>query len=149
VTQEKCQWVLLTEKLNDVAVLSIFVSHFGSAQTDNRYDVPNISLKKILNEGKGIISELVASWLIGVNIPIDIIYKKSSDDGIDSSEEKDVIKKLEILKIHFPYSLNPPVILSQVIWKLISHWSKNLSDIQYLKNSIKYLDLFQVSCREL
>lgn len=139
VTQEECQWVLLTEKLNDVAVLSIFVSHFGGVQVR---DAPNISLKKILNEGKGIISELVASWLIGVNLPIDLIYKSSSD-VVENQEEKDVIKKLEILKIHFPYSLYPPIVLCHVIWNTMSHWSKNLSEIHYLKNSMEFLKLFK------
>lgn len=146
VTQEECQWVLLTEKLNDVAVLSIFVSHFGnSSQVDkeSRYDVPSISLKKILNEGKGIISELVASWLIGVNLPIDVIYKNLSDENVENAEEKDVIKKLEILKIHFPYSLHPPIILSHVIWNTMSHWSKNLSEIHYLKKGMELLRLFK------
>jgi len=54
VTQEECQWVLLTEKLNDVAVLSIFIRHFASNQVQKgKYEMPSISLKKILNEGKG------------------------------------------------------------------------------------------------
>ena len=141
VTQEECQWVLLSEKLNDVAVLSIFVSHFGGTKT--RYDVPNISLKKILNEGKGIISEIVALWLIGVNLPIDLIYKNSLDENIESSEERDVIKKLEILKIHFPFSLHPSMILSHVIWNTMSHWSKNLSEMHFLKSGMEYLNLFK------
>lgn len=139
VTQEECQWVFLTEKLNDVAVLSIFVSHFGVQIRD----APSISLKKILNEGKGIISELVASWLIGVNLPINLIYKSSTEEDIESSEEKDVIKKLEILKIHFPFSLHPPIILSHVIWNTMSHWSKNLSEIHYLKSGMEFLSLFK------
>lgn len=147
MTQEECQWVLLTEKLNDVAVLSIFVSHFGSGHIEkgSRYDVPSISLKKILNEGKGIISELVASWLIGVNLPIDLIYKSSSDESVEAAEEKDVIKKLEILKIHFPYSLHPPIVLSHIVWNTMSHWSKNLAEIHYLKKSMEYLSLFKVT----
>lgn len=143
VTQEECQWVLLTEKLNDVAVLSIFVRHFGNTQhTKGRYEMPTISLKKILNDGKGIISELVAQWLIHTNMPIEVIFKSSTDENLDA-DEKDVIKKLEILKIHFPYSLDPSIILCHVVWITITHWSKNLSEIHYLKTSIEYLKLFR------
>lgn len=146
VTTEACQWVLLQEKLNDVAVLSIFIRHFGSNEAQRgRYELPNISLKKILNEGKGIISELVAQWLIHTNLSIGLIFKNSTDEDIEEAEERDVIKKLEILKIHFPFSLDPSVILANVIWNKMSHWSKNLSEIHYLKNSIEYLSLFQES----
>ncbi|KAG5670414.1 hypothetical protein PVAND_000681 [Polypedilum vanderplanki] len=145
VSQEECQWVLLTEKLNDVAVLSIFVRHFGSNESHKgkTYEVLNISLKKILNEGKGIISELVAQWLINTNMPVDLIFKSSKDAEDIEPEEKDVIKKLEILKIHFPYSLDSAIILSHVIWITMTHWSKNLSEIHYLKSSIEYLKLFR------
>lgn len=144
VTQEECQWTLLTEKLNDVAVLSIFVSQFGNAhQSSNKvkYEIPNISLKKILNDGKGVISELVASWLIGVNLPIDLIFKTSTDEGLDD-EERNFTKKLEILRQHFPYSLNASVILCYVIWDLLCRWSKDLSELQYLKSGIQNLTLF-------
>lgn len=142
VTQEECQWTLLTEKLNDVAVLSIFVSQFIGQSHKEKYEVPHISLKKILNDGKGVISELVASWLIGVNLPIDLIFKSSTDEGLED-EERNVVKKLEILRQHFPYSLNAGVILCYVIWDLLSgRWSKNLSEMQYLKNGIQHLALF-------
>lgn len=145
VTQEECQWTLLNEKLNDVAVLSIFVSQFGSGNNSlkEKYEAPNISLKKILNDGKGIISELVACWLIGVNLPINLIFKSSADEGLEV-EEKNVIKKLEILRQHFPYSLNGAVILCYVIWELLScRWSKNLSEMQYLRKGIENLELFE------
>lgn len=145
VTQEECQWTLLTEKLNDVAVLSILVSQFGNSSQPGklRYEVPSISLKKILNDGKGIISELVASWLIGVNLNIDLIFKRSDDEGLEI-EEKNVIKKLEILRQHFPYSLNGAVILCYVIWDLLAkRWSKNLAEIQHLKAGVKHLSLFE------
>ena len=139
VTQEECQWTLLAEKLNDVAVLSIFVSQFGMRE---KFEVPSISLKKILNEGKGIISELVASWLIGMKLPINLIFKTSSDEKLEM-DEKNVIKKLEILRQHFPYSLNASVILCYVIWDLLSkRWSKNLAEIQHLKTGVELLALF-------
>jgi hypothetical protein len=128
-----------------VAVLSIFIRHFGGSQAQKlKYETPNISLKKILNDGTGIISELVAQWLIGVNFPINLIFKTSSDEEL-SAEESDVIKKLEILKIHFPYSLDPSIILCHVIWITMTHWSKNLSEIHYLKTGIEYLNLFSTS----
>lgn len=148
VTQEECQWTLLNEKLNDVAVLSIFVSQFSqfgskAGGSKEKYEAPDISLKKILNDGKGIISELVASWLIGVNLPIGLIFKSSTDEGLEP-DEKNVIKKLEILRQHFPYSMNSAVILSYVIWELLSgRWSKNLSEMQLLRRGIEYLELFE------
>lgn len=142
VTQEECQWTLLAEKLNDVAVLSIFVSQFEhGSHLQEKYEVPSISLKKILNEGRGIISELVASWLIGVSLPINLIFK-SSDEAL-SDDERNVVKKLEILRQHFPYSLNAAVVLCYVIWDLLSgRWSKKLSEIHHLKSGIELLALF-------
>lgn len=139
VTQEECQWTLLTEKLNDVAVLSIFVSQLGHSN----YEKPNISLKMILNDGRGVISELVASWLIGVNLPISLIFKSTDDEGLED-DEKNVIKKLEILRQHFPFSLNASVILCYVVWDLLSkRWSKNLAEIHHLKRGIEHLSLFE------
>lgn len=137
VTQEECQWTLLTEKLNDVAVLSIFVSQFGA----QKKEMPSISLKKVLNEGKGIISELVASWLINNVINIDLVFKTTEDEGLET-QDKNVIKKLEILRQHFPYSCNGAVILCYCIWENIAKWSKNLSEIQHLKAGVNYLSLF-------
>lgn len=147
VTQEECQWTLLTEKLNDVAVLSIFVSQFATSNQmhKEKYEAPNISLKKILNDGKGVISEIVASWLIGVNLPIRLIFKLSTDEDLEE-EERNFIKKLEILRQHFPYSLNASVILCYVVWNLLStRWSKNLSEIHFLKSGIEHLALFKKS----
>lgn len=144
VTQEECQWTLLTEKLNDVAVLSIFVSQFGNASQSHKekYQVPSFSLKNILNDGRGVISELVANWLIGMDLPIDLIFKSSTDEGLED-DERNVVKKIEILRQHFPWSLSPNVVLCYVIWNLLSgRWSKNLSEMKYLKSGIQHLSLF-------
>ena len=146
VTQEECQWTLLNEKLIDVAFLSIFVNSLSNERpTKLKFEVPKISLHKILHDGRGIVSELTASWIISAEIKMEILLKDVTSEGFDelNNFEQSVVQKLAILRQHFPFSLSSGAILTNVIWNLIANcWCKNLTDLTPLKKAVQYLALY-------
>lgn len=147
VSQEECQWTLLISKLDDVAVLAIFVSSKCESSAKLKFDQSKITLKKILNGGTGIISELVAKWLIGSNINVDLLFydEKIYPDDLLTDPDRSMLKKLDILKEHFPFSMNSSMLVCHIVWELMCHWSKNLMDIGFLKDAIGYLALIPES----
>lgn len=193
LSQEACEWTLLIDKLDDVAVLCAILSI--SQNDDNvtmpilKYDKPKISLKSILNGGKGIVSELVAKWLTASGIcpekllePVIVekdiektesnihnMYKKyplnpnellnNDNKNLSDTHKKEtdcnelmetedfdsILNKLNILRKHFPFSLQSGVLLSHMTWEFMCHWSKNLSNLAYLDAGLKCLDTIRES----
>lgn len=146
VTQEECQWTLLNEKLIDVAFLSIFINSLSNERpTKLKFEVPKVSLHKILHDGRGIVSELTAAWIISAEINMEILLKDVTSEGFDdlNNFEQSTVQKLAILRQHFPFSLSSGAILTNVIWNLIAKcWTRNLSDLTPLKKAVQYLALY-------
>ncbi|CAO1412358.1 unnamed protein product [Diamesa serratosioi] len=153
VTQEECQWILLNEKLTDVAFLSIFVNSLSNDRpTKMKFEVPKISLHKILHDGRGIVSELTASWIISAEIDIELLLKDVTSEGFSDLNdfEQSVVQKLAILRQHFPFSLSAGAILTNVIWSLVANrWCKNLTDLTPLKKAVSYLALYSPENHDL
>lgn len=82
LSQEKCEWMLLIGKLEDVSLLSIILSGKPAVSKAEFCQLPklkcepkDISLKYILEKGRGVVSELMARWLAAVGINPDcLIY---------------------------------------------------------------------------
>jgi hypothetical protein len=156
VSQEEAQWSLLIGKLDDVAVLTIFICSATLLNAENsllkiKYEIPKVTLKKIINGGKGVISELVANWIIGTNIDVALLFVAESETIKDdiSESDKTILQKLCILKQHFPFSLNSSVLLCYIIWNLMCRWSKTLSDFVHLREAMKYLALIPENAAQL
>ena len=153
VTQEECQWTLLNEKLTDVAFLSIFVNSLSNDRpTKLKFEVPKISLHKILHDGRGIVSELTASWIISAEVNIELLLKDVTSEGFNDLNdfEQSVVQKLAILRQHFPFSLSAGAILTNVIWSLIANrWCKNLTDFDPLRKAVSYLALYSPENHDL
>lgn len=50
---------------------------------------------------------------------------------------------LEILRDHFPFSLQPKSLLCQLAWDYMCYWSHNLSELHYMRAGIECLKVFQ------
>lgn len=73
---------------------------------------------------------------------------KNDDKTINVSLDKNldfdpVLHNLNILRDHFPFSLKSSVLLCHLTWEYMCHWSKNLSDLEYLKAGLNCLEVFK------
>lgn len=102
------------------------------------YEKPNCSLKALLCGSKSIVSELTANWLINSQIDPKLIVENDED-----LPEDPVLIHLAHLRKHFPFSLESGMILCQMVWEFMSHWSKNLSSLEHLEAGLKCLDAFR------
>lgn len=163
LSQENCEWMLLIGKLEDVSLLNIILST-KPCITDSecctlpklKYNPVDVSLKYILEKGKGIVSELVAQWLTTVGVtPESIVLneetsctiEKEYKEASNSAEVVDNINKvqpifehLNIIKKQFPYSLEPSILLANMCWEYALAWQKELSEFLYLEAAIRCLE---------
>ncbi|XP_059616459.1 rab3 GTPase-activating protein non-catalytic subunit [Phlebotomus argentipes] len=168
VSQETCQWTLLIGKLDDISILGTILR--APLKCENavlplvKYENPHISLKMIVNGGKGIIAELVAKWITASGIDVKLLleeeekgesskktfYSKQtpkcedllekSEKPMDRSEPKEpVLTHLATLREHFPFSLQASVLLGQMAWEYLCFWSKNLVALNYLVAGLECL----------
>uniref|UniRef100_A0A182K6M7 Rab3-GAP regulatory subunit N-terminal domain-containing protein n=1 Tax=Anopheles christyi TaxID=43041 RepID=A0A182K6M7_9DIPT len=191
VTQEACQWMLLIYKLEDVAILGKILGESVRCRNPRwpalKYQKPVVSLKEILTGGKGIVSELVAKWVVstGIDPPMLVIEvppeateidskpdeaspgksdpEKSSrrernrrlamlkanllltseygpsKDGEEPEELDPVLYNLNILRLHFPFSLDSGQLLAQLAWEYIGAWSRNMANVACLQAGLASL----------
>ncbi|EFA10326.1 rab3 GTPase-activating protein non-catalytic subunit [Tribolium castaneum] len=171
LSQESIEWTLLIGKLEDVSLLNIVLANQPVASFATlpklKHDHIEISLKYILERGKGSVSELVARWLTfsGVdpeNIVVnDLLLRKSQDNNSNSSSDNDdddelpeqdimphkidqvqsepVFERLNLLKSQFPYSLEAGILLTNMCWEYALAWQKNIEDLGNLEACIKCL----------
>lgn len=72
----------------------------------------------------------------------DIMEKIEEDkkmDTQDSNINDPILNNLQLLREHFPFSLHPGVLLTQLTWDYLSHWSKHLTNLDYLYAGLKCL----------
>ncbi|RZC00552.1 rab3 GTPase-activating protein non-catalytic subunit, partial [Asbolus verrucosus] len=177
LSQESIEWTLLIGKLEDVSLLNIILSNKPTAKYANlpklKHEHIDISLKYILEKGKGSVSELVARWLTrcGIdpeNIVVnDALLKKSQEEDSSKSSEGDdddlpeqdimphkieevqseqVFEHLNLLRSQFPYSLEASVILTNMCWEYALAWQKDIENLANLEACIKCLTHISGDC---
>lgn len=169
LSQENVQWSLLIGKLEDVSLLNIILSNRpvtnNSTLPKLSHERVDVSLKYILQKGKGSVSELVAQWLskCGVN-PRDILvneyiqhkliedegtnvadndltYEEYSEDEKNLVSESPVFKYISRLRTQFPYSLESSNLLANLSWEYALAWQKDIQNLENLEAVMKCLDL--------
>ncbi|GAB0089826.1 Rab3 GTPase-activating protein regulatory subunit [Sergentomyia squamirostris] len=171
VSQEACQWTLLIGKLDDISILGTILK--APLKCDQpilplvKYENPHVSLKMIVNGGKGIIAELVAKWIVASGIDVKLLLEDADDpinasgseksfysDQVPKSEDllenetkslnsagnkEPLLSHLTTLRKHFPFSLHSSVLLGQMAWEYMCFWSKNLPALSYLLAGLECL----------
>ncbi|GJQ87312.1 hypothetical protein Trydic_g17361 [Trypoxylus dichotomus] len=168
LSQENCEWTLLIGKLEDVSLLNIILANdpiCTSALPTLKHEKETVTLRSILDKGKGSVSELVARWLTlkGVNpkfLTLNEIHHQNSLLGEQSvSQQKDnpnpttvspedlevlssesVFEHLNILRKQFPYSLDSNVLLTNMAWEYALAWQKDIQEILKLEASLSCLN---------
>lgn len=172
LSQESIEWTVLIGKLEDISLLNIILLKQPSAKHSPlpklKHDKIEISLKYVLEKGRGSISELVAKWVTisGIkpeNIVLnDILLRKkldkdqeidnhsdSDDDDLPERdimphqvveiESEEILEHLNLLKKQFPYSLEASALLSNMCWEYALTWQKDIQDLPNLEACITCL----------
>ncbi|KRT79269.1 hypothetical protein AMK59_8750 [Oryctes borbonicus] len=168
LSQENCEWTLLIGKLEDVSLLNIILANdpiCSSSLPKLKHEKESVSLRSILDKGKGSVSELVARWLTlkGIHpkfLTLNEIHhqnsllteqsvsqqKENPSPAIISSEDLEVLSSesvfehLNILRKQFPYSLDCDVLLTNMAWEYALAWQKDIEEIRKLEASLSCLN---------
>lgn len=107
------------------------------------YSKPEVSLMAIVIGGKGIVTELVAKWVAASGIDPLLLLEKEL--GIENPTEASEVEAssffhyFNMLRDHFPFSLNSGVLLGQLAWEYMCAWSKNMSNFGYFTSALACL----------
>ncbi|XP_018329568.1 rab3 GTPase-activating protein regulatory subunit [Agrilus planipennis] len=153
LSQENCEWMLLIGKLEDISLLNIILSNRPVMQHRKFYILPKlkqkdiqVSLKMILEKGKGAISELVAQWLTATGIDPHVLNAIEADDASEDKYIGDnmiepLLNNLDLLRKQFPFSTESGIILTNMCWEYAMAWQKTAQDFSILEASLKCLNL--------
>lgn len=67
----------------------------------------------------------------------------SSNESADNTAADPVLQKLQLLREHFPFSLEPGMLLSLMSWHYMVHWSKNLPRLEYMRASLACMSQYK------
>ncbi|XP_015117604.1 rab3 GTPase-activating protein non-catalytic subunit [Diachasma alloeum] len=83
----------------------------------------------------------------------------SNDDNATVKEDKgsvlerhldpvtrEVSEKISLLRQHFPYSLTSSILLANLCWEFVMHWSKNVTKLQSLEVALNILRKIPSKC---
>lgn len=164
VPQESAEWSLLIDKLDDVAALDAVLTSSLSHMHSRLSTLPpvsfvpiDISLGSIVSGGKGIVSEVIAKWMVSLGInPVALLEPQNHLESSDQSVPMDVAEPVNdisvpdkfeeifntnwlFLRDHFPFSLQSGVILVHMTWEYFCHWSKNMSNLTLFEAGLQCL----------
>lgn len=155
LSEEKEKLSLLVKQLQDCLFLSV------TLRCNSIFDPGPISLIYLLESHPGIISELIAKWII--SYPLEPLIILSLNDYEPEDEVKDpaeltfgldiagitennflghdVFKQLlRKVRDHFPNSMECDIVLANCVWETVASWSKDpTGKISYLSLAMKYL----------
>ncbi|XP_071079517.1 rab3 GTPase-activating protein non-catalytic subunit-like [Haliotis cracherodii] len=161
-------WNLLIKQLEDVLALSFLIHLRLPANERSPYgpkpalDPIRLSVLKLLEGGRGSISEVVAQYIIRLQLQPQSLYKHLLSTSTDSDDaamdiepaaeateahEQSCLEKIQDhlaeLRVRFPHSLENDILLSNCCWEYAVQWNKDPELISYLQLSLEYLKLVQ------
>lgn len=141
---------LLFKQIEDVFLLELLLKCDKGKVSQSS----NLSLEFLIKSDPGIISELVAKWIVQLNLDPVLLLSNYEELGQEPSEKTgeaggekssldyDSIKELlGHLQRCFPYSLDPQVIIANCCWESLCLWDKNPSTVEseLLKKALTFL----------
>ncbi|KAL8566839.1 hypothetical protein ACOMHN_052237 [Nucella lapillus] len=167
VSVDLAHWELLLKQLEDTLALSTLLHlHLPPGHTlpsaEASREIIKVSVSKLLDGGKGSISEVVAHFVASQGLGPKSLYKlpaegegqsQGQEVSILSEEEEQAVHSmsslerlqstLEDLRMRFPNSLDNDVLLSNCGWEYAVLWNKDPEEVHHLKSSVEYLKLVQ------
>nr|XP_022332543.1 rab3 GTPase-activating protein non-catalytic subunit-like isoform X2 [Crassostrea virginica] len=146
--QDVEEWNLLVKQLEDVLTLKNLLN------LGKKNNITEVTVSKILEGGRGSISEAVAYLIASMELCPGDLYNTTMTDSTEKMEigtepvqstRGTTIRKLQghliELQKRLPHSLENEVLLCNVSWENAIIWFKDLDKIQHLGSAIEYLKL--------
>nr|CAI5849691.1 unnamed protein product [Callosobruchus analis] len=146
MSQESVLWSLLIGKLEDISLLNIIMSTKAIVKEavlpKLQHEKIDISLKYILEKGRGSVSEIVAKWLSssGINPSLIVLNEIKKCEEVESEK---ILDQLDLMKVQFPYSLDSSALLANLAWEYALDWQKDIQNFSKLHAGIKCLEYVQ------
>ncbi|XP_068089021.1 rab3 GTPase-activating protein non-catalytic subunit isoform X2 [Hyperolius riggenbachi] len=159
-------WKLLLKQLEDCLILQTLLQCKGVRKTARISSLQveplgRLSVKKLLEGGKGGVADTVAKWVFKQDISSDVLKEArerkdvpaAPEEGEESSavaipevappaetsEERQVTEVLRLVHQHFPCSLDLDVLHAHCCWEYVVQWNKDPEEAQFLIQSVDHL----------
>lgn len=154
-------WKLLLKQLEDCLILQTLLQSKVNKMSQESFlqaePLGRLSVKKLLEGGKGGIADSVAKWVFkqDLNLPLLRLERQREETGsgaeppqIDSSlfaegeDQKSLKTILELLRLayeQFPCSLELDVLHAHCCWEYVVQWNKDPEEAHFLTRSIEHL----------
>ncbi|XP_055956898.1 rab3 GTPase-activating protein non-catalytic subunit [Patella vulgata] len=165
LTVDMEHWNVLVKQLDDVLAISHLLQFkLPTNQHSNvtKLEPITVSVTKLLEGGRGSISEIVARYAMRLGLGPRSLYRKltlvnnHTDDSsqqitetdIDAEEEvktplEQIQDQLQVLRERFPHSLENDILLSNCCWEYAAQWNREPEIVKNLELSVEYLKLVQ------
>ncbi|XP_072265981.1 rab3 GTPase-activating protein non-catalytic subunit isoform X1 [Pyxicephalus adspersus] len=157
-------WKLLLKQLEDCLILQTLLQCKGVRKTARISSLQveplgRLSVKKLLEGGKGGVADTVAKWVFKQDISPDLLKaardKRDSlhvqesgevssavailETAGESTSDEQVLELLSLVYQHFPCSLDLDVLHAHCCWEYVVQWNKDPEEAQFLLQSVDHL----------
>uniref|UniRef100_A0A8C6QFB1 RAB3 GTPase activating protein subunit 2 n=1 Tax=Nannospalax galili TaxID=1026970 RepID=A0A8C6QFB1_NANGA len=155
-------WKLLLKQLEDCLVLQTLLHSKGNPRTTKvsspqTEPLPRLSVKKLLEGGKGGIADSIAKWIFKQDLSPDLLKPANKQDIENPDEPEEGIARsfLEVSEVardlgaipdllclayeQFPCSLELDVLHAHCCWEYVVQWNKDPEEARFLVRSIEHL----------
>uniref|UniRef100_A0A8C4PK21 RAB3 GTPase activating non-catalytic protein subunit 2 n=1 Tax=Equus asinus asinus TaxID=83772 RepID=A0A8C4PK21_EQUAS len=149
-------WKLLLKQLEDCLILQTLLHSKANMQTANvsslqTEPLPRLSVKKLLEGGKGGIADTVAKWIFKQDFSPEILKlankERDTENPDEPKEEKREIRSghLAVFNLlclaykQFPCSLELDVLRAHCCWEYVVQWNKDPEVTRFFVRSIEHL----------
>ncbi|XP_049625460.1 rab3 GTPase-activating protein non-catalytic subunit [Suncus etruscus] len=155
-------WRLLLKQLEDCLLLQTLLLSWASAPTTRvsalqAEPLPRLSVRKLLEGGRGGIADTVAKWIFRQDLSPNILKLAKDRDAENSNEAQEGVQSgflgvaemeldlgviPELLRLayeQFPCSLDLDVLHAHCCWEYVVQWNKDPEEARYLVRSIEHL----------
>nr|XP_023488168.1 rab3 GTPase-activating protein non-catalytic subunit isoform X1 [Equus caballus] len=156
-------WKLLLKQLEDCLILQTLLHSKANMQTANvsslqTEPLPRLSVKKLLEGGKGGIADTVAKWIFKQDFSPEILKLANKERDTENPDEpKEGIKRglFEMSEVEmdlgaipdllclaykqFPCSLELDVLHAHCCWEYVVQWNKDPEEARFFVRSVEHL----------
>ncbi|XP_036057774.1 rab3 GTPase-activating protein non-catalytic subunit isoform X2 [Onychomys torridus] len=136
-------WKLLLKQLEDCLILQTLLHSKASPPTakvssPQTEPLPRLSVKKLLEGGKGGIADSVAKWIFKQDLSPELLKCANQERDAENPDEP----KEDLLRLayeQFPCSLELDVLHAHCCWEYVVQWNKDPEEARFLVRSIEHL----------
>lgn len=136
-------WKLLLRQLEDCLILQTLLHSKTSppaakASSPQTEPLPRLSVKKLLEGGKGGIADSVAKWIFKQDLSPELLKCANREKDVENPDEP----REDLLRLayeQFPCSLELDVLHAHCCWEYVVQWNKDPEEARFLVRSIEHL----------